>query len=75
MAWSDEYCANVPAPSINPPKDMSPLEESLDSMGLMLSPVVIQDAQGNNVTVYAVMAKPESIVCDAIVCDSTVACE
>ena len=71
-----DNCNDRVAPSIIPPKDESELEQMLSDMGLMLSPVVIQDAEGNDVTIYAIVAKPSggATVCDAIVCESSVAC-
>lgn len=76
MAWNDESCAYIPAPTITPPPYKTAFEESINSMGLQLSPVTITDAQGNEVTIYAFTALPTgATVCDAIVCESEVACE
>lgn len=70
-----DNCNDRTAPSITVPTEQSALEEALSEMGLMLSPITIKDAEDNDVTVYAIVEKPAgAVVCDAIVCESEVAC-
>lgn len=55
MAWSDEYCGEVPAPTITPPdihESSITKEDVLNALGYEEITISKTDANGDTVTAY-----------------------
>lgn len=73
MDWDENVCANSPAPEFTIPKDKTAKEILLEILGYEETEITVT-IDGEEKTITVLTKKSGSTVCDAKVCESTVAC-